>query len=80
MFRNSSCRPARTGTTPIQLAVIVPVFLTAAFPLFEYGHAHADSKQSFLVRATTNYCNVSLMPKPLFNGATRSGQAFMRHE
>jgi Flp pilus assembly protein TadG len=40
----------------------------------------ADARHLFLVRATINYSDVSLMSLPFLNGITLSGQAFMRHE
>lgn len=148
---------ARAGTTTVELAFILPVFLTIVFSIIEYGHARmvanlltcacrnaarqgstdgvstseaqaiatqylqpavnpnavtitvkdagvwdsggslpstnaefnalpnielesADARHLFLVRATVNYSDVSLMSLPFLEGITLSGQAFMRHE
>jgi Flp pilus assembly protein TadG len=157
MFRNSRRKRIRAGTTAVELAFILPVFLSIVFSVIEYGHAQmvanllkcacrnaarvgstegattaetqaivvqylqaaidtstlnvmvknagvwdssstpptsaeainalpnielssADPAQLFLVRATINYSNVSLLSMPFLQNVTLSGQAFMRHE
>ncbi len=157
MFRISTRRRMRTGTTAVELAFILPVFLSIVFSMIEYGHAQmvsnllkcacrnaarhgstegfttaetqaivvqymqsaidtsslnvivkdagvwdtggtlpttnagftalpnielssTDARHLFLVRATIDYCHVSLMSMPFLDGVTLSGQSFMRHE
>jgi Flp pilus assembly protein TadG len=159
MFRVLRLRRPRApnGTTAVELAFILPVFLSIVFSVIEYGHAQmvanllscacrnaarqgstegvstattqaivtqylqtaidtsalnvlikdanvwdaggelpstnaefnalpnielggAPARRLFLVRATIDYSNVSLLSMPFLNGVTLSGQAFMRHE
>lgn len=42
--------------------------------------AAAEPRQMFVVRASVNYNDVSVLPMPFLAGVTLDAQAFMRHE
>jgi Flp pilus assembly protein TadG len=42
--------------------------------------AEAEPRQMFVVRASVNYNDISVIPMPFLAGVTLDAQAFMRHE
>jgi hypothetical protein len=42
--------------------------------------SEAEPRQMFVVRASVNYNDVSVLPMPFLAGVTLDAQAFMRHE
>ena len=56
-------------TTDAQVQALPPIELSEAEP-----------RQMFVVRASVNYNDVSVLPMPFLAGVTLDAQAFMRHE
>ncbi|BBO30606.1 TadE/TadG family type IV pilus assembly protein [Lacipirellula parvula] len=56
-------------TTDAEVQALPPMELTEAEP-----------RQMFVVRASVNYNDVSVLPMPFLAGVTLDAQAFMRHE